>query len=497
MIKAKNLFFSYGERYILEDASFVVPQNAIVGLVGPNGAGKSTLFKLLKREESESAGHIDIVGTIAHVPQEVKSDPTLDAATSVREYIDKDNTKEDHELEYILRSLELDIPLTLGTNEKSPLKNLSGGQKTRLAIARALIAQPDILLLDEPTNFLDVEGKRWVMNFLKSYPKTLIIISHDLPLLDEVIDKVLFLNPQTHKIEEYKGNYTSYIEKKKEAEERLRREIVERQKQIKKMEKSLTRMARYSSEKGVRRKTQVRHKMEKLKETLPDLPKEVQKIRLQLPTPAPVGALPINVKNIYKSYDLPVLEDVSFYLERGERIALIGHNGAGKSTLIKTIMGLTPQDSGEVVLDNNIKIGYYSQEFDTVDTQKTIFELIDDNTDWEESRKRTFLAKFLFSGQKIFQSIETLSGGEKTRLAIALLVVKDYNTLILDEPTTYLDPLSQRVILDALKEYQGSMLIVSHTQEFIKELAPHRVLFLPENKLEFYSDDILERVPEV
>ncbi len=492
MIKAKGIFFSYGDRYILEDASFVVPQNSIVGLVGPNGAGKSTLFKLLKREEGESRGNIDIVGTIGHVPQEIKTDPVLDSAKSVREYIDTEHTKSDHELEYMLRNLELDIELG-----HPNLKSLSGGQKTRLAIARALIAQPDILLLDEPTNFLDTKGKEWVMNFLKSYPKTLIIVSHDLALLDEVIDKVLFLNPQTQKIEEYKGNYTAYLEKKKEAEERLKREVGEQMKKIKRMEKSLTKMARYTSEKGVRRKTQVRHRMEKLKATLPDLPQEVKRIKLNLPDPAPVGALPFNVKNIYKSYDTQILSDVSLYIERGERVALIGPNGAGKSTLIKIIMGIIAQDGGEITLDENIKIGYYSQEFDTIDTEMTVYDLIDTNTEWDEGRMRTFLSKFLFSGQKVFQKIETLSGGEKTRLSIALLVVKNYNTLILDEPTTYLDPLSQRVILDALKEYSGAMLIVSHTQEFIKELLPHRVLFLPENKIEFYSEDILERVEEV
>ena len=492
MIKAKGVFFSYGDRYILEDASFVVPQNSIVGLVGPNGAGKSTLFKLLKREEGESQGDINVVGTIGHVPQEIKTDPTLDNASCVHDYIDPESLRSDHELEQMLRSLELDVALT-----QSNLKSLSGGQKTRLAIARALITKPDILLLDEPTNFLDTKGKEWVMNFLKSYPKTLIIVSHDLLLLDEVIDKVLFLNPQTHKIEEYKGNYTAYLEKKKEAEERLRREISEQVKKIKRMEKSLTKMARYSSEKGVRRKTQVRHRMEKLKATLPDLPQEVRRIKLNLPTPHPVGALPFNVKHIDKSYESQVLSDVSLYIERGERVALIGPNGAGKSTLIKIIMGIETPDRGEVTLDENVKIGYYSQEFDTIDTDMTVYDLIDTNTEWDEGRMRTFLSKFLFQGQKVFQKIETLSGGEKTRLSIALLVVKNYNLLILDEPTTYLDPLSQRVILDALKEYTGAMLIVSHTQEFIKELSPHRVLFLPENKIEFYSDDILERVEEM
>ena len=491
MIKATNLFFSYGDRYILEDAQFSISPNSTVGLVGPNGAGKSTLFKLLKREERESGGKIEIIGNLSHVPQEIKADLTLDHSKNVRDYVDPEHVKEDFKIEFLLRNLELN------TNLLDNPKNLSGGQKTRLSIARALITQPDLLLLDEPTNFLDVKGTRWVMNFLKDYPKTLIVISHDLALLDEVIDKVLFLNPHTHKVEEYKGNYSDYLKKKKESDALLARQVKQQKQHIRRMEEGFKKIQNRKSEKGVRQMIQLKRRIERLKESLPQMPREAARIQLQLPDPAPVGELPFNLKNIYKYFDSPILEDVSLYIERGERLALIGPNGAGKSTLIKIIMKILTPDSGEVRIDPRAKIGYYSQEFETFDQGLTPYDLIDEATDWGESRIRPFLTKFLFQGSKIFQKIRTLSGGEKTRLAIALLVVKDYNLLLLDEPTTYLDPLSQRVILEGLKEYNGSILIVSHTRDFIRELAPNRVFFLPENKIEFYTEDTLDRVEEV
>jgi ATPase subunit of ABC transporter with duplicated ATPase domains len=215
------------------------------------------------------------------------------------------------------------------------------------------------------------------------------------------------------------------------------------------------------------------------------MPPAVKKINMQLPEPAWVGEVPFMVKNLCKSYgEKKILIDINFDIKRGERIALMGQNGAGKSTLIKILMGMLIQDSGEIIKDEKIKIGYYSQEFETFDMEKNLLETVKDKCEMTEAQLRCLLGRFLFPGQKVFQKISTLSGGEKTRLSIATLLAKNYNLLILDEPTTYLDVLSQRLILEALKFYQGAMIIVSHTPEFIAELKPSRKFLLPENKME-------------
>jgi ATP-binding cassette subfamily F protein 3 len=227
------------------------------------------------------------------------------------------------------------------------------------------------------------------------------------------------------------------------------------------------------------------------------MPQELRQIKVHLPEPTRVGEIPLMGRHIFKAYDAPVLKDVSLSLYRGERMILLGPNGVGKSTLIKILMNKLTPDSGEIVYDDNCHLGYYSQEFETFDEQKTLVEMINDQSSLPEHIIRPFLARFLFPGQKVFQKINTLSGGEKTRLAIATLLLKNYNTLILDEPTTYLDVMSQRIILEALKEYKGTMLVVSHTPEFIKELAPKRALLLPENQILPWSEELYNKISEI
>ena len=493
MIKAQNISYSYGLGSVFEKATFSVGKGMKAGLVGTNGAGKTTLFRLIQEEEIPQSGKLDVIGTVGYVPQEIKNDPILKQSTTVRDYVDPHNKKQDYELQIMLKGLEMEDTLL----ETDP-NTLSGGRKTKLALARALIQEPDILLLDEPTNFLDTDGKKWVMEFLSTYPHTLLIISHDLNLLDEHIDKVIFIDKQFHTVTEYTGNYSKFVKIKAEQEALLKRQVVQEQKHITRMEKSLLKLYKKTSKKGVRQRVMLSRRIEKMKENLPELPKDIQKITLRLPTPAWCGELVLSVKNISKSYNnFQVLDDISFSILRGERTALIGPNGVGKSTLIKIMMGITEPDQGQVYTDKNSKIGYYSQEFETFDFDKTIFETVEDVSNAPADKTRPFLARFLFSGEKVFQKVGSLSGGEKTRLAIALLMLHDYNLLILDEPTTYLDVLSQRIILDALKEYKGSMLVVSHTEEFINELNPNRVLLLPENKVEYWAPELREKVSEI
>ncbi len=492
MIKVQNLSFSFGEKPLYKEVDFIVGSGQKVGLVGPNGSGKSTLFNLIIKNEEIQKGNIEVLGTLALVPQEVKHDPELENSNSILAYVDPENKIEIHQIKRLFSGLELTLDL------HSPPQKLSGGQKTKLALAKALLAEPDTLLLDEPTNFMDKEGTFWVMNFLSQYPKTLILISHDLALMDNAIDKILAVDPVKQTIEEFSGNFTKYVKLKKEREELLKRQITVQKKHIKQMEEGLSKLVRYTSKKGVRARIRQQKRIAQEKAELPEMPLEVKKIKISLPTPANVGELPIRAVDITKSYgENTVLGDLNFSIRRGERVALIGPNGSGKSTLIKILMDIIKPDRGEVILNPMLKVGYYSQEFETFDLSKTLIDTFTETTHKNEGFARAFLGRFLFPGDKVFQKVGTLSGGEKTRLAIALLAAQDFNLLILDEPTTYLDVLSQRIILEALKDYRGAMLIVSHTPDFLLELAPNRAYLFPEQKQVFWDESLVAQVEEI
>ncbi|HSX48701.1 MAG TPA: ABC-F family ATP-binding cassette domain-containing protein [Candidatus Saccharimonadales bacterium] len=492
MIQITNLSFSFGETPLYEGVTFNIGENQKIGLVGSNGSGKTTLLNIIAGKEKETNGKIKVIGKVGIVPQEIKHDPEMEKAKNVRGFVDPDDSHGDHELKKLFSGLEL----TLELNDKP--QKLSGGQKTKLALAKALLAAPDILLLDEPTNFMDVSGKKWVMNFLANYPKTVIVISHDLSLMNHAIDKILFVNSLSKTIDEYKGNYSKFEKLKKEKDELQKRQAVQGMKQVKRMEEAVKHAMSLRSEKGVRVRVQLQKRLAKMKETLPELPQEVRKIKIRLPDPANIGEVVIKAESVKKSYgENEVLKDVSLTIYRGERIALIGPNGAGKSTFIKTLMGILKPDSGTITKNSDLDIGYYSQEFETFDMNKKVIDTFTDITHLNEGICRAYLGRYMFSGDKIYQRIETLSGGEKTRLSIALLTAKNHNLLILDEPTTYLDVLSQRIILEALKEYKGAMLIVSHTPEFVIELAPKRAYLFPEEKTMFWENSLVQKVEEI
>lgn len=493
MIKVTNLSFSYGYGPVFEQVSFLVPRGKKVGLVGPNGAGKSTLFKILMKEEFPSEGKLEISGTVGWVPQEVKNDPLLQQAESIEAYVDPQRKHGAFKIASILDGLEFTRP-----PEGVALSQLSGGQKTKLALTRAFLEQPDTLLLDEPTNFLDEAGKRWVMHFLGKYPKSVIIISHDLSLLDRHISQVLSLNTHTHKLEVFTGNYSGYIRTKTQQDALLTRQVHIQQKKIASLEKSIQGLKRLTSDKGVRQRVVLERRVERMKDVLPEAPKELRGMKGAFPPPAKVGEVPLRAHRVFKSYrGVPVLRDVSIELRRGERLALIGPNGAGKTTLIKLLTGRLQPDAGEVIASDSLHYGYYSQEFQLFDENKTLEEVIREADRLPEHKIIPYLGKFLFPYERLHQRVAQLSGGEKTRLSIALLMLQEYNLLILDEPTTYLDVMSQRIILEALKQYTGSMLLVSHTREFVSELQPQRALLLPQNKTMIWSEELVDRVVEI
>lgn len=481
MITARNISYSYARLPVYSASSFNILKGEKVALVGPNGAGKSTLFKLIMKEDHVTDGSLQIIGKVGYVPQEIKHDPILDQAPDIQTYIDPELKKQTYELMIMLNSLEVNAELTERPNK------LSGGQRTKLALLRAIIEEPDILLLDEPTNFLDTEGKRWIMEFLSEYPNTLLVISHDISLLDRHIDKVIAIDPMKKRIEEYKGNYSKYIQVKGNNDESLKKRVENDEREIARMKKSLHKMARMSSEKGARARANVQTRIDRMKDALPELPKEIAHIKFTLPNPIHTSEIPLAVKNLKMSYgDDVIFSDVSLSIRRGERIALYGPNGAGKSTFIKILMDRITPDEGEVIKDPNLSIGYYSQEFETFDFSKTIIETVEETCTLPLDQVRPILSKFNFLRERIYQEVGTLSGGEKTRLSIALLMLHSYNLLILDEPTTYLDIQSQKIILEALKSYKGAMLFVSHTEEFVEGLTPSRIMLLPENKIKHW-----------
>ncbi|MBI4137439.1 ABC-F family ATP-binding cassette domain-containing protein [Candidatus Roizmanbacteria bacterium] len=493
MIFAKELCFSYGSGLVFDRVNFAVGNNQKVGLVGPNGAGKSTLFKLIQGTEEPDSGIISVQGTIGYVPQEVKHDVFLEQSSAIRDYIDPHRIKKDFELKKLLSGLELS-PVSVS----SLPQKLSGGQKTKLALARALIAEPDILLLDEPTNFMDTQGKLFVMNFLSRYKKTLIVVSHDLKLLDKSVDKILFINTQFHHVETYTGTYSDSQKLIEEKEKLLKRTIKAKQQHIKRMEQALPKLYKLTSDKGVRARVRQQERIRREKEKLPPMPQELKKFSLRLPDPPRSGELPIRIRDISHSYEKKkVLSHLSFSVQRNERIILIGPNGAGKSTLIKVIMKLLKPNEGTVEYDERLMIGYYSQEFESLDPEKTMLSTVLLHTEITEQKARSFLARFLFDHSRVKQKVKELSGGEKTRLAMALLILNNYSMLVLDEPTTYLDPLSQRVVLESLKAYRGTLLLVSHSEDFVKELQPHRALILPAGKLVLWSEELLDQLTEI
>ena len=493
MITVNGLTFSYGAEYVFHDATFSIGNNQKVGLIGPNGAGKSTLFRLLVGKEETEHGMISTRGTIGYVPQEVKSDPHIEAAASVLDYIDPHHTHEEFALKRLLAGLEL--PHVLLTDEP---KKASDGQKTKLALARALLLEPDILLLDEPTNFMDKAGKKFVMDFLATYPKTLLVISHDLKLLDTHIDKILSINTQFHTIETYAGTYSEALKIKREADELLKRSIKSKQAHIRQMETALPKLYKFTSKKGVRARVRQQERIRREREKLPPMPQELKSFKLSLPTPPRSGEIPLMVSHIDKSFgEKHVLCDINMTIRRHEKMVIIGPNGAGKSTLIKIVMGIIQPDNGTVILNEAVKIGYYSQEFDVMDPEKSVLETVVDEGEITEQESRKFLGRFLFTHEQNGQSVRSLSGGEKTRLSVACLVLRANNLLILDEPTTYLDPMSQRIILEALKKYQGTLLLVSHSEDFVRELKPDKAFIMRDRKTVFWSDELLDEVGDV
>ena len=537
MLQVNNVSLSYGPRLVLDDVSFTVAPGEKAGLIGVNGAGKSSLLKIVARVQEADSGTVMLPRSQGYLSQDVAHDYETAAGqgTSVRNFIFSStglNTAIDtyetltHKIAEAANDAALPILLkhfeqaqdTLdrlgyydadaraeqllaglnlgGVTLDRQVSTLSGGQKTKLALARLLFQAPDLLLLDEPTNFLDVEATAWLMDFLESYQGALLIISHDLDLLDRSISKILRLNEFTHKLEEYKGNYSSYIKLAGDALALMERTRTQQEREITRLRKTSEKLRGYGATR-VSQRIAVDKRIATLEVSKPILPQTSRRIKIDFPVRQQSGQIVLRADRLAKRYvTKEVFRNMSFQVERGQRLVVVGLNGAGKTTLLRTLLGITSLDTGTVSMGDRVRVGYYAQENEGLDYDNTLLSEATDVLPEDPRRVRSILGRFLFSGSRVFQQVGTLSGGEKTRLALAKMVLAGPNLLVLDEPTTHLDMLSRDIIGEALGNYNGTIIAVTHDIEFVRYLQPDTLLLMPEGRTMFYKtehDELLKR----
>ncbi|NLM13543.1 MAG: ABC-F family ATP-binding cassette domain-containing protein [Epulopiscium sp.] len=507
ILACKDITKTFGTDIILKNITFQIEEKEKVALVGVNGAGKSTLFKILAGELSYDGGEIFKAKdtTIGYLSQnmEINTDNSIldEMLTVFSELIEleasirllekemsahqRENLSQlmnqysllQQEFEqkngYGFRSQIKGVLKGLGFNENEfnkPVNVLSGGQKTRLALAKLLLSNPSVLLLDEPTNHLDISAIEWLEDFLKSYSGTVMIISHDRYFLDRIVSKVIEI--ENTKSSVYNGNYSFYAKQKQINREIQMNHYLAQQKEIKRQEEVIQTLRSFNREKSIKRAKSREKALEKIErierpEALPSSMKLTLKPKIQS------GNDVLHVENLSKSFgNHKLFENVSFDLKRGEKIALIGPNGVGKTTLFRILLDQIAPDKGFFRLGTNVKIGYYDQEHQTISSNKTIIDEISDTyPNLTLGEIRNILAAFLFTGDDVFKEISSLSGGEKGRVALAKIMLSEGNFLLLDEPTNHLDLLSKEVLEDALNNYQGTVLYISHDRYFINRTA--------------------------
>ena len=529
-MQGENMFLAFGSETIYDDANFRIEEKDKVGVVGVNGAGKTTLFKIILKEERLDAGKVTINNKkIGYLPQEIsfkdKEMIVLDYLYSARpiEKLEKElnniyeklTSAENKEQTRLLKKAEKiqneldslhqysaeDELLSIIDNMKiesdlleMKVGDLSGGQKSKIAFARLLYENADILLLDEPTNHLDMKTKDFVINYLKSYRGMLLVISHDIDFLNEVINKFMFINKLTHKIKIYKRNYTEY--KLLYAEEMLQKElrIKEQEREIKELTEVVKKAEQASrTNHNLKRLGQSRKKMlDKKLEELETRDTEYKTVSMKVEPLEKSGKIPIEVEHLTFHYPNKnnLYYNLSFQLQRGEKFLIVGENGVGKSTLLKLILNNLSPIKGNIIYGYNVKIAYYAQELEILDEEKTILENVD-NPHYNDLELRTFLGNFLFTKDDVFKKVKVLSPGEKARVALCKILLERANIIILDEPTNHFDPETQKIIGENFKNYTGTLIMVSHNPSFVEQIGVTRMLILPEGKIVEYQKELL------
>ncbi len=527
MITVSDLELRAGARALLSNVTFRVQPGDRIGLVGRNGAGKTTLTKTLAGETLPAAGQIARSGEIGYLPQDprtgdldtlardrVLSARGLDelARKMAKAHIEMAEKPDDAEVLARYGRLEerftaLDgygaeaeaarICSNLGLPTRAleqPLGTLSGGQRRRVELARILFSGATTLLLDEPTNHLDADSIVWLRDFLKKHQGGLVVISHDVELLDAVVNKVFHLDANRAELDQYNVGWKIYLQQRETDEKRRKRERANAEKQagvlMAQADKMRAKATKAKAAQGMAKRA------ERLLAGTEGQRAQDRVAKLRFPEPAPCGKTPLMARELSKSYgSLEIFTDVDLAIDRGARVVVLGLNGAGKTTLLKLLSGTEAPDTGEVLPGHGCRLGYYAQEHDTLDTDRTVLEnMRSSSPDLAEPEARRVLGSFLFSGDVVHQLAGTLSGGEKTRLALATLVVSGANVLLLDEPTNNLDPASREEVLSALASYKGAVVLVTHDEGAVLALAPEKVLLLPDGVEDQWSDALADLI---
>ncbi|HEX6485902.1 MAG TPA: ABC-F family ATP-binding cassette domain-containing protein [Nocardioidaceae bacterium] len=529
MITAHQLEVRAGARLLMENVSFRVAPGDKVGLVGRNGAGKTTLTKILAGEGLPAAGKVTASGSVGYLPQDPRTgDPEViakDRILSARGLDDVVRRLRDAEAEmastdpetrdrgmrrYERADAELhagggygaeaeaaQIASSLGIEDrilKQPLRTLSGGQRRRVELARILFSGAETLLLDEPTNHLDADSIVWLRDFLKSHKGGLVVISHDVALLEACVNKVFHLDANRGEIDVYNMGWKAYLAQRETDERRRKRERMNAER------KASTLMDQANKMRAKATKAQAAQSMmkraERLMEGIEAERKSDRVARIKFPSPAACGKTPLTAAELSKSYgSLEVFTDVDLAIDKGSRVVILGLNGAGKTTLLRILAGVDDADTGKVVPGHGLKLGYYAQEHETLDTNRTVLEnLRTAAPQLTDTEARSVLGSFLFSGDDATKPAGVLSGGEKTRLALAILVVSSANVLLLDEPTNNLDPASREEVLAAIRSYEGAIILVTHDEGAVRALEPDRVLILPDGVEDLWNEEYADLV---
>lgn len=479
MITIKNVHKSFGTQTLLENAFLQINAGDRFALVGPNGAGKSTLFKMLLGETEPDSGEIQLKRGVmcGYLPQE--NPPLMETsilAETLAHHEDPDG-KVTAKAKTVLMGLGFKI-----SDFDRKVSTLSGGWAMRVAMARLLIQEPDLLMLDEPTNHLDLDSLLWFQNYLLGYRGAIFLISHDRAFINTVCKAIVSLENQD--LKSYHGNYDFYLSEKASQRERLESAYRNQQKEISEMEEFINRnRARAST--ASRAQSMIK-RLEKIERV--ELPEDLKTVHIRFPQPERTGVKVLELKNLYKSYgDLKVYEGLNFEIERGWKMAFVGHNGAGKSTLLKVLAGAIPFDSGERKLGLNVNVGYFSQHrAEHLDPHKTVLqEALSTPRSHSEQFIRTVLGSFLFQGQTVFKKTSVLSGGEKSRLSLVKILLDPPNVLLMDEPTTHLDIPSVDALIEALKGFEGTLCVISHDLYFLNALVDH-VVHVDQGKITVY-----------
>ena len=518
ILTATNISKSFGSNEIIKDANFLVNEHEKVAIVGVNGAGKTTLLKILTGEEHADSGNVILakdakLGYLRQINNVDSKLSIIDKLYTVIEHIlsmekrmldmqeqmqhlsgealeelYSSYTALTHNYElmdgYAAKSKVTGILKGLGFNENEfdrKINTLSGGQKTRVFLAKLLLEEPDIILLDEPTNHLDLRSIEWLESYLLNYKGAVIIVSHDRYFLDKIVSKVIDIENSV--VTMYSGNYSDFSAKKQMLIDAKMKEYLNQQQEIRHQEAVISKLKQFNREKSIKRAESRQKQLEKIERV--EAPQtHIENMRLSLDISKESGKDVLSVNNLSKSFDEKHLfSNINFEIKRGERVAIIGDNGTGKTTLLKIINGLLSPDSGEVIYGSNVAIAYYDQEHQVLHMDKTLFDEISDTyPEMTNTQIRNILAAFLFTGEDVYKKIGDLSGGERGRVSLVKLMLSKANFLLLDEPTNHLDILSKDVLESALNSFPGTICYVSHDRYFINKTAT-RILDLTGNRL--------------